>query len=554
MPHASGLSRPYGGSSGQVRQILKALRDKEWPEVELTTLRDSPDRKVWRLDSVGRPRLYIYLGNWASESDLAFLREAGADTSDSFLFILVDQSLPSIQKVLAGSLKWWQRPSITVMAIKGMEARLNQVQDQEDALVSAVVERLRSPEVGPPPPIVPPVPPRHTWPPTPLVEPVMPRQLVLGDTVSKEELRAFAQRRDLDEDERREKLSPLDSLSHPPATATTHTAVFGTTNSGKSVTTKRLARELIDNHLPVTIIDWHDEYVDLVREMGGVVAVPPTSATKPGAEEVAFTWNVLDPRFYGLDVTSEIIEDYTEIVVDLLGHRDLMDLTEPMKGGLTEALKLAYKRTPVPTFREVLGLVDEVAIPLSTANAIQRRLQRFSGGSLGSISCKETSFDPRSMFTKAMGVRVNHLTADHESAVGLLTFFLLRQAISHFKHMGEVDSQAPVRHIIIIDEAPMVIGSNPKVERELVRMLQEVHKFGEGLILVCRNPSIHDDILRETNQKIAHRLYVPKDVASVGSMLGLGPEDRALLRSLPRGVAFARIAANPTALVRVKPR
>lgn len=201
-----------------------------------------------------------------------------------------------------------------------------------------------------------------------------------------------------------------------------------------------------------------------------------------------------------------------------------------------------------------MGLVDEVAIPLSTANALQRRLQRFSGGSLGSIFCKETSFDPRSMFTKAMGVRVKHLTADHQSAVGLLTFFLLRQAISHFKRMGEVDSQAPVRHIIIIDEAPMVIGSNPKVERELVRMLQEFRKFGEGLILVCRNPSIHDDILRETNQKIAHRLYVPKDVASVGSMLGLGPEDRALLRSLPRGVAFARIAANPTALVRVKPR
>jgi len=111
-----------------------------------------------------------------------------------------------------------------------------------------------------------------------------------------------------------------------------------------------------------------------------------------------------------------------------------------------------------------------------------------------------------------------------------------------------------VRHVIIIDEAPMVIGSNPKVEHEVVRMLQEVRKFGEGLILVCRNPSINDDILRETNQKIAHKLDVPKDVSSVANMLGLDMADRKLLHSLPRGVAFARIAGNPTVAVRVKAR
>jgi len=229
-----------------------------------------------------------------------------------------------------------------------------------------------------------------------------------------------------------------------------------------------------------------------------------------------------------------------------------MALTEPMKGGLTEALRLAYERNSVPTFKEVLTLVNDVPIPPATADALQRRLQRFSGGSLGSIFCSETSFDPASMFSKAMNVRVKHLTADHQSAVGLLTFFLLRQAISHFKRIGEVNDQTPVRHIIIIDEAPMVIGSNPKVENEVIRMLQEVRKFGEGLILVCRNPGIDDDILRETNQKIAHKLDVPKDVSSVASMLGLDAEDKKLLHTLPRGIAFARIAGNPTVLARVK--
>jgi DNA helicase HerA-like ATPase len=156
------------------------------------------------------------------------------------------------------------------------------------------------------------------------------------------------------------------------------------------------------------------------------------------------------------------------------------------------------------------------------------------------------------MFSKAMDVRVKHLTVDHQSAVGLLTFFLLRQALSHFTRIGEAKDQAPVRHVIIIDEAPMVIGSNPKVKHEVIRMLQEVRKFGEGLILVCRNPGIDDDILRETNQKIAHKLDVPKDVSSVASMLGLEAEDKKLLHSLPRGIAFARIGGNSTVLVRVR--
>ncbi len=64
--------------------------------------------------------------------------------------------------------------------------------------------------------------------------------------------------------------------------------------------------------------------------------------------------------------------------------------------------------------------------------------------------------------------------------------------------------------------------------------------------------SIDDDILRETNHKIAHKLDVPRDVSSVASMLGLDTEDKKLLHSLPRGMAFARIAGNPTVLVRVK--
>jgi DNA helicase HerA-like ATPase len=83
-------------------------------------------------------------------------------------------------------------------------------------------------------------------------------------------------------------------------------------------------------------------------------------------------------------------------------------------------------------------------------------------------------------------------------------------------------------------------------------MVQEVRKFGERLVLVCRNPGIHKEILRETNQKIAHRLEVPDDVSTVAAMLGLDRDQRSLLKKLPRGVGFLRVGTNPPMLVRFR--
>lgn len=373
--------------------------------------------------------------------------------------------------------------------------------------------------------------------------------ILLGEQVSITELTELTLKHGLTEDEQREKLVAEASFFYPLSAAATHTAIFGITGSGKSVTTKRLVYEFVSHKVPVMIIDWHDEYTDIIRSLNGSVAVPPTATRKAKEGEIPFTWNILDPRFYSEDITLDVIDDYIGIVVDLLSHKDLMDLSEPMVGGLIETLRLAYKEMEIPTFLKLDDLVEQVSLPPTTADALKRRLQRFSSGSLGKIFCTETSFNPQEIYTKPICIRVKHLTSDHRSAVGLLTYFVLQQTESYFKRLGETNQ---LRHAIIIDEAPMVIGSNPKIERTVVRILQELRKFGEGLVLVCRNPGISDDIMRETNQKIAHKLDLPKDVNAVSNMLGLSGNDKGLIHKLPRGVAFARIAGNPTTLIRIK--
>jgi DNA helicase HerA-like ATPase len=210
----------------------------------------------------------------------------------------------------------------------------------------------------------------------------------------------------LKENEQRDRLRAQSPLVYPLASATTHTAIFGTTGGGKSITTKRLIREFVTRGVNVLILDWHDEYAELIRELGGKIVVPPTAITKPGSDEEPFTWNLLDPHFYNPDITPDVIEDYIRIIVDLLSHKDLMDLSEPMKGGLSDTLRIAYGKVAIPTFDELVSLVDNVRIPASTKDALRRRIRAFSSGSLGAIFCHLTSFEPSSIFERPVCLKV----------------------------------------------------------------------------------------------------------------------------------------------------
>lgn len=302
----------------------------------------------------------------------------------------------------------------------------------------------------------------------------------------------------------------------------------------------------------MTVIDWNDEYVSLMQELDGVVAVPPTTTTEPGAGEISLSWNLLDPRSYSPDVTPD---DYVQILVQLLTTRGLIYLPERMKEAFKEALTLAYQERTIPTLGNVVNLVGQVSIPFCQATVLRRKLRDFSD-SCGSIFCNDTSLEPIQMFERPMTVRVRHLAWDNKfPAVGLLAFLLLRQAIDYFRRMGKLESKSPVRHVTVIEEAPYVLGSSPKLEEEGDQiLLQAARKVGESVVFICKSAHINKHFLRESNQIIAYNLdTTPLPFANlVGERLGLSREDRRCLRGLPRGIALARMAGNRKTLVKVK--
>lgn len=382
-------------------------------------------------------------------------------------------------------------------------------------------------------------------------------EILLGDLASPDELRSVIAG-PLSEDEKREVLKAEAEFHLPMRSFAMHTCLFGTTNSGKSTTVKRLVSELASRNIPVMVVDWHSEYKDIIKELGGTILVPPTGKVQPSGDEKPLHWNVLDPRFYSEQLNEAILMDYTGLVVDLLAEKSVMEgLSEPMKSGLSRMLRFAYDekdtlttRIP-PTIRDLLQYLDEVEMPSGTRDALIRRLERFRG-TLGMIFCEQTSFDPNELFSTPTCIAVKHLTDEFPSVVSLLTYFVLRQVVSHFKNQGEVSHDSPVRHITVIDEAPRVFEAHAKAAGYVEKILEEMRKYGEGLILVARYPGISDIVLRETNQKISHRVKEDKDVNRIARLLEIEKDDKRLLSNLPSGIAFIKTGTDPVRLVRVK--
>lgn len=381
-------------------------------------------------------------------------------------------------------------------------------------------------------------------------------KMLLGQLVSIQQLRDLVKDRDLSRDQKRERLQGMADFSLPLEVMATHTAVFGANQGGKTTTTKRLIEELTRLNVPVLIIDWHSEYAEFIKRLGReVILVPPTAKVKPAGTERALTWNILDPRFYSSEINQKVIEDYIGLVVNLLSAKQLLDLTEPMKNALTNALRNAYSRSKIssnqfPTFADISNSLESVPGPAATLDALRRRLDNFTTGTMGSIFCEQTSFDPSIFFQSNVCIKMNHLTEEFDYAVGLLTFFILKQAASYFKSLGEAPKERPVRHVIVIDEGPAVLRGNKEVQNRLARMLEELRKFGDRLIIVARNTDIPKIVMRETNQKIVHRLQYPQDIDMAAKMIGLTSE-KGIISDLPPGVCFFKSATDEAQLVRI---
>ena len=100
--------------------------------------------------------------------------------------------------------------------------------------------------------------------------------------------------------------------------------------------------------------------------------------------------------------------------------------------------------------------------------------------------------------TPLLNVRLNMKYLEDEQRK-LAAYYIVKRLLDRLTRMGERDH---IRHYIVIDECSFFLDV-PRIERMIVRTVQEGRKFGLGLILATQNPlKFNDDILLNTATKM----------------------------------------------------
>ena len=72
---------------------MAQLNNELWPECDITSTGIQGEQFLWRVDSSIYPRLYVYLTNWLTETDL---RNQFPERSTNAIFVILNQSIPQL--------------------------------------------------------------------------------------------------------------------------------------------------------------------------------------------------------------------------------------------------------------------------------------------------------------------------------------------------------------------------------------------------------------------------------------------------------------------------
>jgi len=315
---------------------------------------------------------------------------------------------------------------------------------------------------------------------------------------------------------------------------TKHVIILGSTGSGKSTTSKRLIGECIEAGLPVLIFDWHNEYRSFIQAYGGEVYTP-------GLEDNGFTISPLRP--FSTNDLAEHIAMTTEIFVDNYA------LTHPQAFMLREAVReVLLDPTGSHTLSELVEVI-EATPPRSyydneTKMALLRRLKPLTEGQAGRALGGKASISIPALLEKTIAIELGHF---RESEIRrIFSSFVLKMIYDYRVATGE----SALRHVCVIEEAPNIVPcKEPRAPPSIgEKMVSELRKFGEGLVVVCQFPSqISQGILKNSSTRICHRIGGVEEEKIVRDLIGLSEAQFANIKYLKPGqaVVYLSDATNP---------
>jgi len=310
-----------------------------------------------------------------------------------------------------------------------------------------------------------------------------------------------------------------------------HACILGMTGSGKSTTAGAIVRQVAESGLPTLVLDWHNEYGQMVSGVGGKVL-------SPGRDE--FSINPLE-----VGPSSDPVE-HVAMVSDIFS--DIYHFTHPQAYMFRNALQKRLSETSteeVPTIASLVRTIE--AYPLRSAYdnetkvALLRRLVPLTQGQPGKALSGSGPLKLDELLATTVCVELGHMR-DTQSR-GVFSDVLLKMVYEEkVRRKGNLD------HLTVVEEArniaPVRRPEDPPTVGE--RMVSELRKFGEAMLFVAQFPThVASEIVKNSGTKIVHRLAWPDDVSLVGDSLGLNQKQKEHITKLKAGEAVVSLGRIP---------
>lgn len=341
---------------------------------------------------------------------------------------------------------------------------------------------------------------------------------------------------------------------------TRHVFVAGVTGSGKSVTMFNFLRQLGEQRVPFLVLEpAKTEYRRLLGVPAAAAALRVYTPGRDGISPIRINPFALEAHVSlaahvaGLSASFSAALNLFEPIASML-EGTLWDLYES-KGWLEDDLGSAGR--PLPRVDDVpealcaaiLAAGYDPEIRDRFQGAVRSRFVRLSRGSVGRVFDCATSTPAVAELCASQAVV--ELAALSQQEANLVTMFLLTAIREHLGDQGEVPTDRP-RLVVVLEEAHNLVPAVPddvgggeetsaKVEasRYVSNMLAEMRALGLSMVVVDQSPTaVSQQVLRNTNLKIAHRTVAKPDREMLVDVMLMNPTHGELLGRLLPGQAY----------------
>lgn len=308
----------------------------------------------------------------------------------------------------------------------------------------------------------------------------------------------------------------------PSTKGSPHAFIVGIPGQGKSVTTRRLIRELAKQGLPSLVIDFH----------GDMAADPPANAEVLSAESgLPFTpFDTLraDDHARVNEAAWELAE-----VIQFVGS-----MGEIQRSNVYKALQHVYNDAiadeRVPTLSEFAAALEKAEQHARASNARERVRPLTDFGLFDEAASH--GFNPREV---GMVVDLSKLMLEEVQIAA--TSFLLRKV---YRDMFSWPQDSTLKLAIVLDEAHRVAK-----DVTLPKLMKEGRKYGVLVVVASQGlADFHKDVLGNAGMKIVFRTNYPDSKSVVRYLRGRAGQDLSVeVEKLGVGQAYVATAEVPQA-------